>query len=75
MCSFMVVRTNSYHFLVLPSRAFIAGAACVCCAEEVTESLTIAQVFVSVSVPWVMLIHRPFTAEDRVQSQVSPYEI
>jgi hypothetical protein len=75
MCSFMVVRTNSDHFLVLTSRAFIAGAACVCCAAVVTESLTTVQVFASVSVPWVVLIHRPFTAEARVQSQVSPCEI
>jgi hypothetical protein len=70
---FMAVRTNSHLFLVLPSRAFIAGAVCVCCAA-VTESLTVAQVLVTVAVPWVMLNHRPFTAEARVQSQVSPCE-
>ena len=37
---FTVVRTNSDHFLVLPSRVFIAAAACVCCVV-VTESWNI----------------------------------
>ena len=41
---FMVVRTNSEHFLVLTSRPFMVGAACVCCAAVVTESLTVVQV-------------------------------
>ena len=71
---FMVVRTNNDHILVLPPRAFIAVAACVCCAV-VTESLTIVQVLLSVAVSWVMPSHRPFTFGARVLSQVSPCEI
>jgi hypothetical protein len=69
VCFFMVVRTNSDHYLLLPSRS-----ACVWCVV-VTASLTVVQVLVSVAVPWAMLSHRPFTAESRVHSQVSPCEM
>ena len=72
---FMVVRTNSDHFLVFPSRGFIAGAACVCCAAG-NESFTMVQVSVSMAMLWVMqLVTGILLPSLRFKSQVSPCEI
>jgi hypothetical protein len=69
---FMVFRTNSDNFLVFPSRDFMSGAVCVCCATG-HECFTIVQVLVSVAVLWVMkLVTGILTPNLRFESQVIP---